>query len=66
MRALAPEVRFWDLPDEIGHISLHIKAPRFVSHKEIRWELLENRTSGAKALSDRVLKSGTAEAVPFV
>jgi len=54
------------LPDEIGHISLHIKAPRFVSHKEIRWELLENRTSGAKALSDRVLKSGTAEAVPFV
>jgi len=38
------------MPDEIGHLSRGI---------------IENRTSGAEALSDRMLY-GTAEAVPFV
>jgi hypothetical protein len=44
------------MPDELGHLSLRVK---------IRGESLENRTSGAEALSDRALY-GPAETVPFV
>jgi predicted ATPase len=65
MRALAPEVRLLDMPDEIGHLSLHVRTLGTGAHKEILRESLENRTPGAKALSDRALY-GTAEAVPFV
>ena len=82
MRALAPEVRLWGIPDEIGHLSRHVKALRAGSHKEIRQKFLKDRTSGAERIprgKTAVLPSvaaadalsdrilyGTAEAVPFV
>jgi hypothetical protein len=52
MRGLAPEVRF------LGDAGRN--RPSFAACNGI-----ENRTSGAEALSDRILY-GTAEAVPFV
>jgi hypothetical protein len=64
MRALAPEVRL------LGHAGRNRSTPQIevsevLGHKEILQKSLENRTSGAEALSDRILY-GTAEAVPFV
>jgi hypothetical protein len=65
MRALAPEVRLV-VPEKMGHLSRRVKGVEVLGgDKEIRRESLENRTSGAEALSDRILY-GTAEAVPFV
>jgi hypothetical protein len=53
------------MPDEIGHLSRHLKMLRYCGHKEIRRQSLEKRTSGAEALSGQIL-CGTAEPVPFV
>jgi hypothetical protein len=66
MRALAPEVRL------LGHAGRN--RPSFLAckgavvlvvTKKFERESLENRTSGAEALSGHILY-GTAEAVPFV
>jgi hypothetical protein len=56
----------WDMPDEIGYLSRPLQALRYwLVPKKFAGNHLENRTSGAKALTDRTLY-GTAEAVPFV
>jgi hypothetical protein len=48
MRALAPEVRLLDMPDEIGHLSLHVRTLGTGAHKEILRESLENVPQGLK------------------
>jgi hypothetical protein len=55
---------FRTLPDASGHLC-GLEGPGVVGSEEFRQKSVENRTSGAGALSDRILY-GTAKAVPFV
>jgi hypothetical protein len=49
------------MPNEIAHLSRPAKALRYPVVKEIRCESLENVTSGAEALSDRILYGAAEE-----